>query len=173
MLLSAELDEADVVVMIAASAASAGAASVIRGACALRGVMTAGLVLDEAAPRTAPATWSPRCGPVRWCSSYQEQGRYPRDPHRAAGLGADDDREGNGPVAAGDENATLDVPGQDESHATSAPRYLQECLASSRYRDVPVTQQTQETLRQRLLDFLASASASETSGTGTGAATPA
>jgi hypothetical protein len=49
VLLSAELHEADVVVMIAASAASAGAASVIGDACALRGVMTAGLVLDEAA----------------------------------------------------------------------------------------------------------------------------
>jgi hypothetical protein len=48
-LLSAELDEADVVVMIAASAASAGAASVIGDACARRGVMTAGLVLDGAA----------------------------------------------------------------------------------------------------------------------------
>jgi pimeloyl-ACP methyl ester carboxylesterase len=67
----------------------------------------------------------------------------------------------------------LVVPGQDESHATSAARYLQECLASSRYWDVPVAQQTQETLRPLLLDFLASASASETSATGTGAATPA
>jgi hypothetical protein len=67
----------------------------------------------------------------------------------------------------------LVVPGQDEAQATSAARYLQECLASSRYWDVPVAQQTQETLRPLLLDFLASASASEITATGTGAATPA
>jgi hypothetical protein len=48
-LLSTELDGADVAVMIATSAASAGAASVIGDACALRSIMSAGLVLDAAA----------------------------------------------------------------------------------------------------------------------------
>jgi hypothetical protein len=53
-LLSAELDGADVVVMIATSAVPAAAASVIGDACALRGIMSVGLVLDEAAePGTA------------------------------------------------------------------------------------------------------------------------
>jgi hypothetical protein len=54
VLLSAELEGADVVVMIAASAASAApaasaeAASVIGDACALRSIMSAALVIDEA-----------------------------------------------------------------------------------------------------------------------------
>jgi hypothetical protein len=45
-LLSAELDGADIAVMIGTGAASAQAASVIGDACALRGIMSAGLVLD-------------------------------------------------------------------------------------------------------------------------------
>jgi hypothetical protein len=48
-LLSAELDDADVAVMIATAAASGEAASVIGDACALRGIMSAGLVLEESA----------------------------------------------------------------------------------------------------------------------------
>lgn len=51
----------------------------------------------------------------------------------------------------------LVVPGQDESHATSAARYFQECLAASRYWDVPVARQTEGTLRPLLLEFLAAA----------------
>lgn len=47
------------------------------------------------------------------------------------------------------------VPGQDASHATSAARYLEECLPASRYWDVPVSEQTEETVPPRLLDFLA------------------
>jgi pimeloyl-ACP methyl ester carboxylesterase len=49
------------------------------------------------------------------------------------------------------------VPGQDESHATSAARYLHECLAGSRYLDLPVAEQTEETVPPPLLAFLASA----------------
>jgi hypothetical protein len=49
VLLSRELDGADVAVMIATSAASSRAASVIGDACALRSIMSAGLVLDAAA----------------------------------------------------------------------------------------------------------------------------
>jgi hypothetical protein len=48
VLLSAELDQADVVVMIATAAASAEAASVIGDACALRFIMSAGLVVGGA-----------------------------------------------------------------------------------------------------------------------------
>jgi pimeloyl-ACP methyl ester carboxylesterase len=51
----------------------------------------------------------------------------------------------------------LVVPGQDVSHATSAARYLQECLAASRYLDMPVAEQTEETVTPLLLEFLASA----------------
>jgi pimeloyl-ACP methyl ester carboxylesterase len=51
----------------------------------------------------------------------------------------------------------LVVPGRDESHATSAARYLEECLGRSEYWDVPVEQQTEETAPARMLTFLQSA----------------
>jgi pimeloyl-ACP methyl ester carboxylesterase len=48
----------------------------------------------------------------------------------------------------------LVVPGHDESHATSAARYLEECLPRSEYWDVPVAGQTAETAQPRLIQFL-------------------
>jgi pimeloyl-ACP methyl ester carboxylesterase len=48
----------------------------------------------------------------------------------------------------------LIVPGRDASHATSAARYLEECLPKAQYWDVPVAGQTEETTPARLLDFL-------------------
>ena len=48
----------------------------------------------------------------------------------------------------------LIVPGQDDSHATSAARYLDECLPSADYWDVPVVEQTEETAPGRILEFL-------------------
>jgi pimeloyl-ACP methyl ester carboxylesterase len=48
----------------------------------------------------------------------------------------------------------LVVPGQDESHATSAARFLQECLPLAQYWDVPVAEQTGTTAPQRVLAFL-------------------
>ena len=48
----------------------------------------------------------------------------------------------------------LIVPGQDESHAPSAARYLQECLPASQYWDVPVAEHTEETAPARILEFL-------------------
>jgi pimeloyl-ACP methyl ester carboxylesterase len=51
----------------------------------------------------------------------------------------------------------LIVPGQDESHAPSAARYLQECLPRAEYWDVPVAEQTRETAPARILSFLAAA----------------
>lgn len=50
----------------------------------------------------------------------------------------------------------LVVPGRDDSHATSAARYLEECLPGSRYWDAPPAAQTEEAAAPRLLDFLAS-----------------
>ena len=61
---------------------------------------------------------------------------------------------------------TLVVPGQDTSHATSAARYLHECLDGSEYWDVPVTDQTEETAPARVLRFL---DAVESRGIGCGA----
>ena len=48
----------------------------------------------------------------------------------------------------------LIVPGQDSSHATSAARYLHECLHGSRYWDVPVADQTEQTAPARVTEFL-------------------
>ena len=50
----------------------------------------------------------------------------------------------------------LIVPGRDDSHATSAARYLEECLPRSEYWDVPVDAQTEHTAPARVLDFLQS-----------------
>jgi pimeloyl-ACP methyl ester carboxylesterase len=48
----------------------------------------------------------------------------------------------------------LIVPGRDDSHATSAARYLEECLPRSEYWDVPVAGQTEESAPGRVLQFL-------------------
>ena len=48
----------------------------------------------------------------------------------------------------------LIVPGQDNSHATSAARYLEECLAGSEYWDVAPADQTEANVPARLLQFL-------------------
>jgi pimeloyl-ACP methyl ester carboxylesterase len=53
----------------------------------------------------------------------------------------------------------LIVPGRDDSHATSAARYLEECLARSQYWDVAVAGQTEEAAAPRILEFLAGARA--------------
>ena len=50
------------------------------------------------------------------------------------------------------------VPGRDASHATSAARYLEECLPGAEYWDVPVAGQTEETVPGRILKFLEAAS---------------
>jgi pimeloyl-ACP methyl ester carboxylesterase len=49
---------------------------------------------------------------------------------------------------------SLIVPGNDDFHATSAARYLQECLSGSEYWDVPVDRQTEENAPHRVLKFL-------------------
>jgi pimeloyl-ACP methyl ester carboxylesterase len=48
----------------------------------------------------------------------------------------------------------LVVPGQDASHATSAARYLEECLPGAEYWDVPVSEQTEATAPPRVIEFL-------------------
>jgi pimeloyl-ACP methyl ester carboxylesterase len=49
----------------------------------------------------------------------------------------------------------LIVPGHDAAHATSAARYLEECLPRSDYWDVPVERQTEPATNARVLEFLA------------------
>ena len=46
------------------------------------------------------------------------------------------------------------VPGRDASHATSAARYLEECLPRAEYWDVAVAEQTEATVPARMLEFL-------------------
>ena len=48
----------------------------------------------------------------------------------------------------------LVVPGRDASHATSAARYLEECLPKAEYWDVLPQAQTEQTAPARLLEFL-------------------
>jgi pimeloyl-ACP methyl ester carboxylesterase len=48
----------------------------------------------------------------------------------------------------------LIVPGRDAAHATSAARYLEECLPRSDYWDVPVAEQTEQATAERVLKFL-------------------
>jgi pimeloyl-ACP methyl ester carboxylesterase len=54
----------------------------------------------------------------------------------------------------------LIIPGHDASHATSAARYLEECLPHGEYWDVAVTEQTEQRTSARLLEFLAATSGS-------------
>jgi len=51
----------------------------------------------------------------------------------------------------------LIVPGKDVAHATSAARYLEECLPHSEYWDLLPEDQTESNVPDRLLDFLARA----------------
>ena len=48
----------------------------------------------------------------------------------------------------------LIVPGRDATHATSAARYLEECLPNAQYWDAPVAEQTEEHASARMLEFL-------------------
>ena len=56
----------------------------------------------------------------------------------------------------------LIVPGRDAAHATSAARYLEECLPQSQYWDVPVAAQTEETTPGRIIEFLDQATKAST-----------
>jgi len=48
----------------------------------------------------------------------------------------------------------LIVPGKDAAHATSAARYLEECLPQAEYWDLPPDAQTEANVPARLLEFL-------------------
>ena len=49
---------------------------------------------------------------------------------------------------------SLVIPGADGFHATSAARYMQECLAGAEYWDASPDDQTEETAPARVIDFL-------------------
>jgi pimeloyl-ACP methyl ester carboxylesterase len=48
----------------------------------------------------------------------------------------------------------LVIPGQDASHATSAARYLGECLPRAEYWDIPVAEQTEAAVAPKIIEFL-------------------
>lgn len=52
------------------------------------------------------------------------------------------------------EAPTFIVPGHDDAHATSAARYLEECLPRSDYWDVAVERQTEDAINTRVMEFL-------------------
>jgi len=52
------------------------------------------------------------------------------------------------------ETASLIIPGDDDFHAKSAARYLHECLPNSQYWDIPTTEQNEDTVPSRIIDFL-------------------
>lgn len=54
----------------------------------------------------------------------------------------------------------LIIPGHDRSHATSAARYLEECLPRAEYWDTAVAEQTEARTSARILEFLAATAAS-------------
>jgi pimeloyl-ACP methyl ester carboxylesterase len=49
---------------------------------------------------------------------------------------------------------TLVIPGHDDSHATSAARYIEECVPRAEYWDVMPPAQTADNTPQRILEFL-------------------
>ncbi len=49
---------------------------------------------------------------------------------------------------------TLIVPGKDKAHATSAARYLEECLSDSEYWDVLPEEQTEANAPAKIIEFL-------------------
>jgi pimeloyl-ACP methyl ester carboxylesterase len=54
----------------------------------------------------------------------------------------------------------LIIPGHDRSHATSAARYLEECLPRAEYWDSAVAEQTEARTSARILEFLAATASS-------------
>jgi pimeloyl-ACP methyl ester carboxylesterase len=123
-------------------------------------------VVSLVAAEGKPFNQDPRGGP--WASVVRRDAAFARAYARhdleqytvlvAAMMQALFDRD-TAPGAEPEDLLRLDipaliVPGHDKSHATSAARYLEECLPRAEYWDVPVAGQTEETAPRRLLDFL-------------------
>jgi pimeloyl-ACP methyl ester carboxylesterase len=126
----------------------------LAGVTALAGTTAAGFGQD---PRVGP--WVPviRSDPA-FAKEYEDQ-----DPDRYATIVAGMARllfdRDTVPGPEPEDLLRLDVPalvvpGQDASHATSAARYLEECLPRAEYWDVPVRDQTEQTAPGRILQFL-------------------
>jgi pimeloyl-ACP methyl ester carboxylesterase len=131
-------------------------------------VMSAGLdgVVALVKKDGKPFGADPRGGP--WASVIKHDGTFAAsyaalEPERYkricnAMCGALFDRD-TAPGAEPEQLMRLDipalvVPGHDASHATSAARYLEECLPRADYWDVAVEQQTEDNVPARVMDFL-------------------
>jgi pimeloyl-ACP methyl ester carboxylesterase len=131
-------------------------------------VREAGLTGVAALARGGEETFAqdPRVGP--WATVLRTDNAFARDyealdadayeavvDEMAASLFDRDTAPGPGPEALmALEVPSLVIPGHDPSHATSAARYLEECLAGSEYWDVLADEQTEQNAPPRVLDFL-------------------
>lgn len=125
-----------------------------------------GQVVALAASSEATFSSDPRVGP--WASVIRREpafaasyGRWDGDRYRVvvAAMGRVLFDRDTVPGAEPEDLLQLEipalvVPGQDASHATSAARYLEECLPQSQYWDVPVDEQTEQTAPARVIEFL-------------------
>ena len=103
-----------------------------------------------------------------WCSTIANDEKFARefadmDPERYAALvdvmGRTLFDRDTAPGAESEELMALKVPaliipGNDQAHATSAARYLEECLPQAKYHDIPLDEQTPDRVREWILDFL-------------------
>jgi pimeloyl-ACP methyl ester carboxylesterase len=108
----------------------------------------------------------PRCGPwaavIRSDRAFAEAyARLDKDAYKrtVADMSRNLFDRDTAPGAEPEELLRLDipalvVPGRDASHATSAARYLEECLPHSQYWDALPEAQTEDTAPARLLQFL-------------------
>ena len=124
-------------------------------------------VADLAAKDGQPFGRDPRGGP--WASVLKHDRAFAEsyvkqnvEPYKlaVAGMGRTLFDRDTAPGAEPEDLLRLDIPaliipGHDASHATSAARYLEECLPKSEYWDVPPAEQTEATAPGRLLEFLA------------------
>jgi pimeloyl-ACP methyl ester carboxylesterase len=108
----------------------------------------------------------PRGGPwaaviARDAAFAQEYAQLPHEAYMATvtGMGRTLFDRDTAPGAEPEDLMTLDipalvVPGRDNAHATSAARYLEECLPKAQYWDVAPAGQTEANVPARILEFL-------------------
>lgn len=128
-------------------------------------------VAELAATSGKPFNADPRGGP--WASVLRRDSGFraaftKQDPERyrlvVAGMARTLMDRDTAPGAEPEDLMRVDipaliVPGRDASHATSAARYLQECLPRADYWDAAVADQTEAATAERLLHFLQHADA--------------
>jgi pimeloyl-ACP methyl ester carboxylesterase len=125
------------------------------------------LVVSEGKPFGADPRGGPWASVIRrdsaFAAAYAAQDREPYERICEAMCGALFDRD-TAPGAEPEDLMRLDipaliVPGHDAAHATSAARYLEECLPSAQYWDVPVERQTEDATNARVVELLQSVKA--------------